>query len=685
MNKQAIRRRPSRLRGLLSLCGCVLVSNLADATPSAPPPNDTCAGAEVIPATGPFPHLTIIRDISAATTSGDPSAPSCITYDPTNLTRSVWYSFTPATSGRYLISSCSDAPTATTVDDTVMAIYHSGNRCAGPLMEIAGGCDDDECGRSGFQAAITADLQARSNYFIVVWRYGTDTPLPDNSSLQLLVDVASPPANALCENATPLALNHPIRGRTTLASNDYQVAVSCFTGTGQHPSIAAGRDVVYSFTAPQTADYSFRLSNFDTRLSDPVLYVIDACPAGPRPVTVSNCLAAANRTVAGSVEEIFCLHLNAAQHVLIVVDDDSATSPGSSFLLEAKFCNREMEPNDTTATANAIVCGIEGSISPGGDVDFYSLGIPAAGSRLFAIVDGGAASTSDFVLRVVTLNGTLEYDSGNNDEPFGNLSSNVAGTPLNEEPTYIRVERSFGSAEPYRLFAVIQPPLSEATPETEPNNALNQANSAPNNYFSGTLSTNTDVDSFQFDANEGDLVFVSLDGDPYRNSTPINAALELLDESGNVLVAVDDTAFSSVKLANSSTNNNAYPLSPGEALVYRVSDTATYYARVRMSQAASGSTAMGDYLLSISRNCLPGGAAFPDQPFISSVVELPNGHIQITGQGTPGVAYRLTWGADLSATWGNSPVAQTANGDGSFQFEDANPSGTQRFYRITWP
>ena len=352
-------------------------------------------------------------------------------------------------------------------------------------MEIAGGCDDDECGRSGFQAAITADLQARSNYFIVVWRYGTDTPLPDNSSLQLLVDVASPPANDLCENATPLALNHPIRGRTTLASNDYQVAVSCFTGTGQHPSIAAGRDVVYSFTAPQTADYSFRLSNFDTRLSDPVLYVIDACPAGPRPVTVSNCLAAANRTVAGSVEEIFCLHLNAAQHVLVVVDDDSATSPGSSFLLEAKFCNREMEPNDTTA----------------------------AGSRLFAIVDGGAASTSDFVLRVVTLNGTLEYDSGNNDEPFGNLSSNVAGTPLNEEPTYIRVERSFGSAEPYRLFAVIQPPLSEATPETEPNNALNQANSAPNNYFSGTLSTNTDVDSFQFDANEGDLVFVSLDGD----------------------------------------------------------------------------------------------------------------------------------------------------------------------------
>src|SRR2546423_6874997 len=193
MNKQAIRRRrPSSLRGLLCLFSCVLVWNLAQAVPSAPPPNDTCAGAEVIAGNGPFPHLTVIRDISSATTNGDPAAPSCITYSATDLSRSVWYSFTPATSARYSISTCSEAPTATTVDDTVMAIYAAPNRCAGPLIEIAGGCNDDTCGRNGLQAAITANLQATSNYFIVVWRYGTDTPLPDNSSLQLLIDVAIP-------------------------------------------------------------------------------------------------------------------------------------------------------------------------------------------------------------------------------------------------------------------------------------------------------------------------------------------------------------------------------------------------------------------------------------------------------------------------------------------------------------
>src|SRR5947207_1645012 len=137
MNKQAIGHRSSDLRAVLCLCVWGLGMNLGQAVPSAPPPNDTCAGAEVIPGNGPFPHLTVIRDISSATTTGDPPAPSCLSYDPTNLTRSVWYSFKPSRSGRYLISSCSDAPTGTTVDDTVMAIYGSTNGCVGPLVQTA--------------------------------------------------------------------------------------------------------------------------------------------------------------------------------------------------------------------------------------------------------------------------------------------------------------------------------------------------------------------------------------------------------------------------------------------------------------------------------------------------------------------------------------------------------------------
>ena len=41
------------------------------------PANDNCAGAEVIPASGPFPHLTSIVNIAGNTNTGDPTARSC--------------------------------------------------------------------------------------------------------------------------------------------------------------------------------------------------------------------------------------------------------------------------------------------------------------------------------------------------------------------------------------------------------------------------------------------------------------------------------------------------------------------------------------------------------------------------------------------------------------------------------
>ncbi|MBS1153016.1 MAG: hypothetical protein H6Q89_4714, partial [Myxococcaceae bacterium] len=109
---------------------------------AAPPPNDLCPGAEGIPASGPFPYLTAtVPNLDEATTS---------TTDPTrtcqpNVSRSVWYTFSPAASGTYAIASCAEAPTASTVDDTVIAIYTSAGGCAGPFTQLAGGCDDDSC------------------------------------------------------------------------------------------------------------------------------------------------------------------------------------------------------------------------------------------------------------------------------------------------------------------------------------------------------------------------------------------------------------------------------------------------------------------------------------------------------------------------------------------------------------
>ena len=104
----------------------------ASASPGGVPANDLCAGAIVIPPAGPFPHLTTAVDITNATTTGDPPLPSC----QTSVSRSIWYTFTPATTGSYTISSCqTEAPNSTLPDD-VLTIYTSAAGCAGPFTQL---------------------------------------------------------------------------------------------------------------------------------------------------------------------------------------------------------------------------------------------------------------------------------------------------------------------------------------------------------------------------------------------------------------------------------------------------------------------------------------------------------------------------------------------------------------------
>src|SRR5205807_41959 len=128
---------------------------------------------------------------------------------------------------------------------------------------------------------------------------------------------------------------------------------------------------------------------------------------------------------------------------------------------------------------------------------------------------------------------------------------------------------------------------------------------AANNYFYGTLSTNlppaapspsTDVDVYEFsvEAADGvsDLIFLSLDCDPLRNSTPINAKLDLLDQNGNLLVSVDDNAFTSSTTPSTGLTGTT-PNSPGEAIIFRTLFDGTYYARVSISPNVTNNVPYG--------------------------------------------------------------------------------------------
>ena len=592
-------------------------------TPLAVPANDLCANAEVIPAAGPFPYMTAVTaDITDATTSGDPPLPSC----QTNVSRSIWYRFTPSATATYMISTCALDGTATTVDDTVMAIYTGacGALTEIPTTDASDGCDDDACADEGLQSVIRTQLSGGVTYFIVVWEFDPTPPTAGNTAVQLRVSQSLPPSNDICASATSLVLNTPVSGTTEFGNDDYQLSGSaCFTGVGNVPSTASGRDVVYSFTAPLTDTYSIRVTGYvQSTLSNLVLYSASSCPgAGASPVTVATCLAASNRGVDSTSEEILCESLSLNQQIYVFVDESSFTD-GSPFTIEVTRCASESGPNDTPATATAFRFGIEGSINPVSDADFFSLGTPASGSRLFALVDGVAGNSTDFDLRVTTTTDTLEYDDSNAGDAFGFASPCVAGTALTGTPVFLRLNHFAATpAEPYRLYAIVQPPIASATLESEPNDTIAAADSAANNYFSGSLSgpaPSIDTDLFSFFASAGDLIFLSVDADPQRNNTPINAALALIGPGGADLISANDGSAASSTTSGAGSLTSVNPFSPSEGIVYRATTTGTHYARVTIGTSSTGLTGAGDYLLSISRNGVTGSCTYSKAPSVRS-------------------------------------------------------------------
>ena len=590
--------------------------------PSVAPSNDQCAGAEVVPSAGPFPYLTAVTaDITDATTTGDPALPSC----QSNVSRSIWYRFTPTLTASYTISSCADAPTASTLDDTVIAIYTSStSACGGTYTQLAGtaGCDDDSCSSEALQSVISNTvLTAGTTYFILVHKYDVPAPTAGNTAVQLRITQAIPPANDSCAGALPLTLNQIATGSNAVATNDYSItspAAACFPGTGQTVSTAVGRDSVWSFTPATNGKYSFKAQVVDALAGgNIVLYDTTTCPA-PGAFACSAALVASNRnTNAGqftAAEEIMCQTLSAGTTYYLFVDESAATTTGGGYTVEVSPCVQETEPNDTPATANtygfANTCPIEGSITPANNFDYFSIGTPAAGSRIFATEDGVSGNSTDQRLRITTATDTNEFDDDDNTTPWGSLSSNIAGRPLTGAASYIQVSpfSTTTAQEPYRLYAVVQAPGgdiygSSATAEVNDatNNTLPGANAAGNMFFSGTMSSTTDLDAYRFCAAAGDVITLGIDADPLRNLTPINPAVFLFDTTGAQLLGFNDADSTSSNTSGAGTLTATTPNSPGESATWRARYTGVYYAGINPQ-----STTLGDYLYSIGVNCQTG-------------------------------------------------------------------------------
>ena len=676
--------RLARLPSLIAVVGLALVA--APAAEAVPPANDTAATAETIP-DGPYPiNSSTVADITEATTTGDPPLPSC----QASVSRSIWFKLTPGQSRAYRLSTAADAPTASTVDDTVMAIYTSAGGDAGPFTELptsaaasTDGCDDDSAAFEAFQSVISTRLQAGTEYWIVISKFGTTAPTAGNTAVQLRIDRLPDIPNDTGANAIPLQLNITQKGDLAAALNDYELSGSgCFSGIAQTASTAPGGDAVYSFVAPDAGSYSFR--SVELGAMDPVLYLASALPGGPAPQTVTECLGAANRNSTNAAEEV-ALSLSAGQSVFVVVD---VASGANEYEIIAERATTEVEPNDTPATATSPGCGTTGSIAPAGDADFWSLGSPPSGSRVFAMTDGGAGTGGDTDLRVTTATDTLEYDNFNATLRYGSLAAAIAGTPLVGGPGFLRVNHLSAATQfqPYRIYSVTQPPIGNATAESEPNDSVAQANSSPIGYLSGGLATAADVDVFAIPVPAGAHLFVALDADPLRDNTPFNAALRLFDPSeANALEEIDDGGSTSNITSGAGTLTGTTPSSPAEVISYRAPAAGTYYVRVRGPGAS-----FGDYLLSMAVNCNP-----PVQLSLSPN-SLPNATVGspysqgLTASGSSApysfqvVSGSLPGGLGLAAN-GTISGTPTAAGGSSFtvQAQDSDGFSAQKQYSLT--
>jgi len=213
--------------------------------PPAPPTNDAAANAVNIAS---IPYTSPPIDVGGASNdpAGDPPF-ACVT----NVRRTIWYTFTPTTSGQYTISTCSaDAP-GTTVADTVAGVYTFDG-----VNYTAVGCNNDSA--CGARANLTATLSAGTQYFIVLGRAGTDASLPlGESAISFnLAEFTAPvgAANDDCSNAIVIPAT---------TTNSYVSAVVDITNATRvnEPVMATctdniSRTIWWKFTPAQTGDYT---------------------------------------------------------------------------------------------------------------------------------------------------------------------------------------------------------------------------------------------------------------------------------------------------------------------------------------------------------------------------------------------------------------------------------------------
>lgn len=230
----------------------------------------------------------------------------------------------------------------------------------------------------------------------------------------------------VCNN--PAAFTSPATGATSGTTSNF--AGTC---TG---SLSAEK--VFTVTPPKPGLYT--LTATPTGTADLGLYVRSDC-ADP-----TKELACANKN-AGGVAETVTVPVDGVSPITLFVDGGKASEAGA-FKLESSFqALTEVEPNETSASADAYAAPFIGNIDHAGDIDWISVNVATAGASITAVVDSGNGACVggiDSQVEIYASDGTTVL--GMNDDRATDKCSSLTVTAATAGTYFVKVRSSVANA-----------------------------------------------------------------------------------------------------------------------------------------------------------------------------------------------------------------------------------------------
>ncbi|HEX4826049.1 MAG TPA: DUF11 domain-containing protein [Candidatus Polarisedimenticolaceae bacterium] len=584
-------------------------------------PNDTCDGAVELP----VDRLVEGSTIAAGDDYRSPSTAACFgglpgTNNPTTAPgHDVVYTFTAPAAGRYSIRTVTLNPTTALAGQDLVLYASEACPASGGTVSCLAGANRELVGNSVTTATGAnnnrseelhcLDLTANETIYVFV-----DDAAADNAGGTFGIE-ATPCHDEVEPNDTP-ATATPY---SAASCGDQEGTISaaptyhCILGSTPGAACQVTATVAGSPTQPVNCGGAPG-SCFPDSL----------CQSGPN--LGNTCVP---RCVNGSTPGIVC-----TASAQCGSGGTCQTNGGCGICSSGTNSGQPCVNNANCGTGGVCASGICGRDANEGDVDFWSLGTVAPGSKIYATAAAASANDTDLRLRVTTATDTLGFDDDDGQSMNGSLSPVIAGAlNVSGGDTYVRISKTSSFlAEPYRLYAVVEPPIAQAQNENGegwdftygwPADGLFNDPVTNGGYIRGTFFNGTDSDCYRMFAHKGDDIVWFGDSNPDR-STFSPAAGPSIPQI--ILYDANGAGISNFLFTTNATIRNNGPVSVANNLISEAPDVTSFFQHWRATYtgsfelcfypfAASGVSVPGPfpapYAGAITLNCGPVPAAGP--------------------------------------------------------------------------